>query len=159
MEELHIPTYNGFRDFLFWDIIQALAKMYMVRVEMRKVIKQEIDDLHDTGKVDFQLNGEEDQLIISMIEDRIASSNQEHKVMKMQLRLELEFEVLDMQMRECLDLEIVRLNEENVMRPYIKTRDHEFTSAHIKAGRTILSALKNLVTHQKNRKRPEAAEL
>jgi hypothetical protein len=21
LEELHIPTYNGFQDFLFWDII------------------------------------------------------------------------------------------------------------------------------------------
>ncbi len=65
--------------------------------------------------------------------------------MKSQLRLELEFEVLDMQMRECLDVELVIANEEKILQPYVEDRDHEYSSAHIKAGRTILYALRNLV--------------
>ena len=94
LEELHIPTYNGFQSVLFWDVIQALAKMYMVRVEIRKVIKTEIEELHDKGTLDFQLD--DDTAIIKIIEERMTEGNQEHRVMKMQLRLELEFEALDM---------------------------------------------------------------
>ena len=134
--------------------------MYMVKVEMRKVIKQEIDDLHDSGRLDFQLNGDDDdQLIIQMIEDRIAASNQEHKVMKMQLRLELEFEVLDLQMRDCLDVELVRMNEEAKMRPYNEARDIEYTSAHIKAGRVIMQALRRLVGTERERKKAGGGEV
>ena len=134
--------------------------MYMVKVEMRKVIKQEIDDLHDSGRLDFQLNGDDDdQLIIQMIEDRIAASNQEHKVMKMQLRLELEFEVLNLQMRDCLDVELVRMNEEAKMRPYNETRDIEYTSAHIKAGRVIMQALRRLVGTERERKKAGGGEV
>ena len=132
----------------------------MVKVEIRKVIKQEIDDLHDSGKLDFQLNGDEDdQLIIQMIEDRIAASNQEHKVMKMQLRLELEFEVLDLQMRDCLDVQLVRMTEDAKMRQYNPARDIEYTSAHIKAGRVIMQALKKLVSVERERKKGGGDEL
>jgi len=59
--------------------------------------------------------------------------------------LELEFEMLDMQLRDCLDVELVRMNEEALIQPYLAQRDHEYTSAHIKAGRTIMQALKKLV--------------
>ena len=31
MEELNIITYNNFKDVLFWDVIQALTKVYMIR--------------------------------------------------------------------------------------------------------------------------------
>ena len=50
-----------------------------------------------------------------------------------------------MQMRECLDVELVRINEENILRPFNDARDHEYTTAHIKAGRTIKQALQRLV--------------
>jgi hypothetical protein len=29
-------TYNGFRDVLFWDVIQALTKIYMIRLVLKK---------------------------------------------------------------------------------------------------------------------------
>lgn len=94
-----------------------------------------------------------------MIEDRIAASNQEHKVMKMQLRLELEFEVLDLQMRDCLDVQLVRMTEDAKMRQYNPARDIEYTSAHIKAGRVIMQALKKLVSVERERKKGGGDEL
>lgn len=30
MEELNIPTYNLFKEYQFYDVIQALTKVYMV---------------------------------------------------------------------------------------------------------------------------------
>lgn len=36
MEELNIPSYNNFQDFHFYDVIQALVKVYLVNHEMRK---------------------------------------------------------------------------------------------------------------------------
>ena len=36
LEELNIPTYNEFADFLFYDVVQALVKVYLVNHEMRK---------------------------------------------------------------------------------------------------------------------------
>ena len=35
IEELHIQTYNNFKDVLFWDVIQALSKMYLVRLNLK----------------------------------------------------------------------------------------------------------------------------
>jgi hypothetical protein len=43
LEELHIPTYNGFSEFLFWDVLQSLCKVYMVNLELendRKIRKK-----------------------------------------------------------------------------------------------------------------------
>ena len=64
-----------------------------------------------------------------------------------------------MQMRECLDVEIVRINEENVMHKYHQERDQVYTSAHIKAGRTIMTALRRLVAESKVRKEQGGAEV
>ena len=36
LEELNIPSYNNFQDFHFYDVIQALVKVYLVNHEMRK---------------------------------------------------------------------------------------------------------------------------
>lgn len=30
LEELNIKTYNGFKDYLFYDVLQALNKVYMI---------------------------------------------------------------------------------------------------------------------------------
>ena len=77
----------------------------------------------------------------------------------MQLRLELEFEVLELQMRDCLDVELVRMNEEAKMRPYNEARDVEYTSAHIKAGRVIMQALRRLVGTERERKKAGGGEV
>lgn len=33
LEELNIPTYNNFKDFLFYDVVQGLTKVYLVNVD------------------------------------------------------------------------------------------------------------------------------
>lgn len=37
MEELNIQTYNGFKDYLFFDVIQALVKVYIVKRDILRV--------------------------------------------------------------------------------------------------------------------------
>ena len=34
MEELNIPTYNQFSQFMFWDVIESLSKVYMVKMDL-----------------------------------------------------------------------------------------------------------------------------
>ena len=40
LEELNIPTYNNFKDFLFYDVVQALTKVYLVNVNENEVDKE-----------------------------------------------------------------------------------------------------------------------
>ncbi len=65
--------------------------------------------------------------------------------MKLQFRVELEFEQLESEMREVMDVELIRLMEMRVCQPYIEGKDEEYTTAHMKAGRKILQALRNKV--------------
>lgn len=39
MEELNITTYNCFQDYLFWDVIEALTKVYMVKMALSGKLK------------------------------------------------------------------------------------------------------------------------
>lgn len=34
LEEMDIPTYNNFREVLFWEMIQALTKIYMINLDI-----------------------------------------------------------------------------------------------------------------------------
>jgi hypothetical protein len=43
-----------------------------------------------------------------------------------------------------MDVELIRIRENILMRSFSEIRDPDFTSAHIKAGRKILKALKRL---------------
>jgi hypothetical protein len=42
LEELHLSTYGGFQKVLFWDVIQALAKLYFVRLEMKEHMRAQL---------------------------------------------------------------------------------------------------------------------
>lgn len=35
LEELNITTYNIFKDYLFWDVIEALSKVHLVNTDMK----------------------------------------------------------------------------------------------------------------------------
>jgi len=35
LEELNVSTYNGFKDLLFWDVLQGITKIYLVKLEMK----------------------------------------------------------------------------------------------------------------------------
>ena len=34
LEELNISTYNRFSQFLFWDVIEGLSKIYMIKMDL-----------------------------------------------------------------------------------------------------------------------------
>lgn len=34
LEEMNIPTYNNFQDYLYWDVLLALIKVYMVKMDL-----------------------------------------------------------------------------------------------------------------------------
>lgn len=41
LEELNIKTYNSFKDYLFYDVIQALSKVYIVNRDVKQLGKKE----------------------------------------------------------------------------------------------------------------------
>jgi len=58
------------------------------------------------------------------------------------LRLELEFEQIDQEKNEVLEVEEMKHKEDRLLHDYIGKKDEMFTSAHLKAGRQILYAIK-----------------
>ena len=35
LEDLNITTYNSFKEYLFWDVIEALSKVHLVNTDMK----------------------------------------------------------------------------------------------------------------------------
>lgn len=62
----------------------------------------------------------------------------------MKLRLELEFEKIDDNMQDVLDVEEIRKKQTRIKSSYVLQQDDGFTSAHIKAGRKIMKAFKRV---------------
>lgn len=44
LAELNITTYNQFKDYLFWDVIEALAKLYLVNTDMKSDSTKAVTD-------------------------------------------------------------------------------------------------------------------
>jgi hypothetical protein len=40
LEELNLPTYNGFKELLFWDVLQGLAKICTIKSQIEKEYKE-----------------------------------------------------------------------------------------------------------------------
>jgi hypothetical protein len=62
----------------------------------------------------------------------------------MELRLEFEFELLEDEKQDVMDVEEIAKKDARIKKPYIGKQDKQFTSAHIKACRKILQALRRL---------------
>jgi hypothetical protein len=60
------------------------------------------------------------------------------------LRLELEFETIDEERKDAMDVEEIKSKEQRMMKGYVMHQDESYTSAHVKAGRKIMLALKRL---------------
>jgi membrane-anchored protein YejM (alkaline phosphatase superfamily) len=60
------------------------------------------------------------------------------------LRLELEFETLDEERKDAMDVEEIKMKEQSIIKGYLHRQDESYTSAHIKAGRKIMAALKRI---------------
>lgn len=58
------------------------------------------------------------------------------------MRLELEFEHFDDEKQDVMDVEEVKRKDAKLRRGFDRSKDESYTSAHIKAARKILAALK-----------------
>jgi hypothetical protein len=113
--------------------------MYLVRAELRKHLREQLEELQDQGGIDFEYIVDEEQ-IVNMLEEKINSDTHKHK--KMMLRLELEFETLNaVEMREVLDVQTLQFEQDLIMKDYASKIDPSYTTAHFKAGRKIFKAL------------------
>jgi hypothetical protein len=63
----------------------------------------------------------------------------------MDLRLELEFESIDDEKQDVMDVEEIKRKEVSIKKPFLAKRDSTFTTAHLKAGRKIMQGLKRLL--------------
>lgn len=79
--------------------------MYFVRRELREALKAHIANMDD----DWTRTKEEEAELLEMLEKKITSeTNEEQRERKFELRLELEFEVVDELLRDVMDVEIIR---------------------------------------------------
>jgi|LauGreDrversion4_2_1035121.scaffolds.fasta_scaffold278762_3 hypothetical protein len=58
--------------------------------------------------------------------------------------MELEFEELDDDKQDVMEVEEIRNKYKGLMKGFLSKQDQSLTSAHIKAGRKILAALRRL---------------
>jgi hypothetical protein len=92
LEELNITTYNGFKDYLFYDVIQALTKVYIVQEDVQQhciensLYLTDNDDFYRTENTEEEAKGEDKTY------EKVLSIDHE---LKLELRLELEFEHID----------------------------------------------------------------
>jgi hypothetical protein len=63
---------------------------------------------------------------------------------KLRLRLELEFEHIDDEKQDVMDVEEIKEKERRQKKSYEAEKDLIYTSAHIKAARRIMTGLKIL---------------
>ncbi len=130
-----MKTYDSFRYYLFWEVLQGLTKMYIIKMDLLRRIEkaEEImmkkkfieNDAGDESEIDFN--------------NPVTLHDQ-----KLKLRLELEFETLDEERMDAMDVEEVKLQEKSIIKGFLSRQDESYTSAHIKAGRKILTALKRI---------------
>jgi hypothetical protein len=55
LEELNVKTYDEFRNYLFWEVLQGLTKMYIIKMDLLRRIEKAEEIL---AKKKF-INGEE----------------------------------------------------------------------------------------------------
>ncbi|CDW88224.1 voltage-gated ion channel superfamily [Stylonychia lemnae] len=137
MEEMSINTYNQFKDYLFWDVLQSLTKILMVKQEsdMKAKHKRIIsDDQSEKNETEEQMD------TYTLFEKRV------------QIRLELEFEMYDEQKNDVIAVQDIKKREYNVKKYLFNKQDDNLTSAHVKAGRKIYQALQRLKQTVRGRK-------
>ncbi len=46
LEELNIKTYDSFKYYLFWEVIQGLTKMYIIRMDLLRKLEKVEERIH-----------------------------------------------------------------------------------------------------------------
>lgn len=132
LEELNIKTYNEFKNYLFWEVLQGLTKMYIIHMDIHQTNDQLQQLENRIGTDEEQQEGDAEDL------------NKTEAEKKLQLRLELEFETIDDERKDAMDVEEIKFKEQRMMKDFVNQQDESYTSAHVKAGRKIMAALMRL---------------
>ena len=120
LEELNIQTYNSFQDYLFWDVLEAVTKVYMVKMDMNLEKGSNKSVSYD------QVNSENS--LIEQDEANVDGGSPTKPARKkgsltteqrMELRIELEFENIDASMKDVLDVEEIKRKEFRVKKAYL----------------------------------------
>ena len=136
LEELNVKTYDSFRYYLFWEVLQGLTKMYIIKMDLLRRIEKAEEIMMKRNFIEN--NGGDDDIQVDF--NNPVTLNEQ----KLQLRVELEFETLDEERKDAMDVEEVKMKEQSIIKAYLHRQDESYTSAHIKAGRKILAALKRI---------------
>eukprot|EP00347_Sterkiella_histriomuscorum_P005312 403357086 len=145
LEEMHIATYNQFKDYLFWDVLQSLTKILIVKQGAERSKLQ--NNANSSANSSFaqspntkRIKSEEEEKDDSSI---MYSSYQKFE-RRIQIRLELEFENYDVQRKDVLAVQDIKKKELNIKKNVLFKQDNHLTSAHVKAGRKIYQAMQRL---------------
>lgn len=85
------------------------------------------------------------------MEQQIGPNSEEQRQKRVEFRIELEFEHINDELKDVMDVELLRISENSMMRSYNDIKDADYTSAHIKAGRKIMVAMKRLIETKRTR--------
>lgn len=102
LEELNITTYNQFKDYLFYDVVQALTKVYMIRRAV-KLVEMEEDSRIMTDEDIYRTDDSE-----KLENPNLLRKYTIDKELKFQMRLEFEFEHIDGERQAVLDVEEIK---------------------------------------------------
>lgn len=94
LEELNIKTYNEFQNYLFWDVLQGLIKMFIIKMHLSKSMMEDLQTPMDEYKE----------------QEAFDEGKNEHDK-KVSLRLELEFETIDDERKDAMDVEEIKFKE------------------------------------------------
>lgn len=145
LEQLHIPTYNEFTDILFWDVLQGLVKIYMVRIEYKeekklRKIEHERGSVSDLSEIlsslssddENQENGggaaNDDDFTANMsrsskrLVDPMRKFRENERMLE--IRIELEFETLNKELLEVMDVEELQKKETSLKKPFLQKLDN-----------------------------------
>lgn len=92
---MHIYTYNNFHDYLFWDVLQSLSKILMVR----QGYKNQTGSKKPPSK---QPEEEEKEANENETEKSVFYDTYEKFEERVKIRLELEFENIDSQKKDVI---------------------------------------------------------
>jgi len=120
LEELNIQTYNSFQDYLFWDVLEAVTKVYMVKMDMNLEKGSNKSVSYDQVNSDNSLIEQD----VANVEGGSPTKFTRKKgslttEQRMELRIELEFENIDASMKDVLDVEEIKRKEFRVKKAYL----------------------------------------
>lgn len=106
-----MKTYDSFRYYLFWEVLQGLTKMYIIKMDLLRRIEKAEEIMMKKNFIENDGNDEDSHVDFNnpgTLHDQ-----------KLQLRIELEFETLDEERKDAMDVEEVKMKEQSIIKVYL----------------------------------------